>query len=153
MSMAGGVVSGTVDVDVDGRSVYLSGGTGDLHLADALGPKCTIAFKTRFQPMAMGWIDLGGTRVLLGESPGGGPMTGSIEGHDEVRAGLVADRSWAHMSIELTPHVASRLVTVRIAGLPVASAIVPADSVSGPLRVGHKSETGWVALSDLSIVE
>ena len=80
-------------------------------------------------------------------------MTGSIEGHDEVRAGLVADRSWAHMSIELTPHVASRLVTVRIAGLPVASAIVPADSVSGPLRVGHKSETGWVALSDLSIVE
>ena len=144
---------GDVDVDDDNGDMYVSGGTGEIVFDTSLPPQCTIHVDTRFQPLGLGWIDLGGTRVLLGESPGGGPKTGTIVGRDVVRAGLIADKSWGRVSIELTPHVAQRFVTVRVGGLPVAQAIVPGDTVSGPLAVGHQVETGWVAVRNLSLVQ
>ena len=144
---------GDVDVEHNDGDVYLSGGTGQVVFDTVLPPQCTIELETRFQPIGLGWIDLGGTRVLLGESPGGGPTTGSIVDRDEVHAGLVADKSWGRVSIELTPHVAMRYVTVRVGGLVVAESIVPGDSVSGPLAIGHQVETGWVAVRKLTLVE
>ena len=144
-------IVGGVDVEVDNGDMYVSGGTGQVVFDTPLPPQCTIDLDTRFQPLGLGWIDLGGTRVLLGESPSGGPKTGSIAGHDEVRAGLIADKSWGRVSIELTPHVAQRFITVRVGGLPVAQAIVPGDTVSGPLALGHQVETGWVAIRNLTL--
>jgi hypothetical protein len=143
---------GEVDVELHEGDLYLSGGTGHVVYDVDLPPACTVHLETRFQPIGLGWIDLGGTRVLLGESPDGGPTTGTIEGHDDVYASLVADKTWVRVSIELTPHVARRYMTVKVGGLTVAQAIVNGDVVSGPISIGHQSQTGWVAVRNLRVV-
>jgi hypothetical protein len=147
-----GSLQGDIDVGWDNGTLFVSGGTGEVVSDTLLPPQCTIEMDVRFEHIGLGWVDLGGTRVLIGESPNGGPTTGSIVGRDEVHAGLVADKTWARVSIELAPHVAQRYMTVRVGGLAVAKAIVPGDSVSGPLAIGHQVETGWVSIRNVTLV-
>jgi hypothetical protein len=148
-----GSTLGSVDFEMHGEEMYVSGGTGQVVFDVSLPPSCVIEFETRFQPIGLGWIDLGGERVLLGESPDGGPSTGTIAGRSAVKARLIADKTWARVRIELVPHVAMRFVKVSVGGVPVAEAIVSADAVSGPIAFGHQAETGWVAIRNVRISE
>jgi len=148
-----GATLGSIDLEMHGEEMYVSGGTGQAIFDVSLPPSCVIEFETRFQPIGLGWIDLGGERVLLGESPDGGPSTGTIAGRSAVTTRLVADKTWARVRIELVPHVAMRFVKVSVGGVPVAEAIVSADAVSGPIAFGHQAETGWVAIRNLRISE